>query len=126
MMLHISQARRRAAGAFAMLVIAASGCAKSNGGLKAPVPVVAASFATTRTVHPTAQLSGVVAPLQNIAISSDLQEPAASVPVNEGDVVRAGQVLVRLSTADLEAQLESAQRAAARLPRDLDPAAGRC
>ncbi|MBV8081608.1 MAG: efflux RND transporter periplasmic adaptor subunit [Candidatus Eremiobacteraeota bacterium] len=111
MTIHISRARR-AAGALAMLAVLASGCAKSSGGIKAPVPVVSAAAAAVRTVHPSAQLSGVVAPLQNVAITSDLQEPAASVPVNEGDVVRAGQVLVALSTADLQAQLEAAQRSA--------------
>ncbi|MBV8170853.1 MAG: efflux RND transporter periplasmic adaptor subunit [Candidatus Eremiobacteraeota bacterium] len=107
-----SAAHASAAVTLAIIAITAPGCAKSTGGLKAPVPVVPAAKATTRTVQPKVVLSGVVAPLQNVAITSDLQEPAASVPVNEGDVVRAGQVLVALSTADLQAQLEAAQRAA--------------
>jgi HlyD family secretion protein len=61
------------------------------------------------TVHATSTISGVIAPLQNVAITSQLVEAADSVPVNEGDRVRAGQVIAVLDTADLRAQLAQAQ-----------------
>ncbi len=41
-------------------------------------------------------IAGIIAPLQNVAISSSLSEPTLGVYVNEGDHVRKGQVLARL------------------------------
>ncbi|HVA36152.1 MAG TPA: efflux RND transporter periplasmic adaptor subunit [Candidatus Dormibacteraeota bacterium] len=78
-----------------------------------PPPAVAASAATERTITPASDLSGLVAPFQNVALTSDLTEPAVAVRVNEGDLVRRGEVLAVLSTADLRANLEAADRNAA-------------
>jgi multidrug efflux pump subunit AcrA (membrane-fusion protein) len=111
-MIQRGNAARTRATALLIFALAATGCARSATGIKPPVPVVPAAKAATRTVEPRVVLSGVVAPLQNVAITSDLQEPAASVPVNEGDVVRQGQLLVQLNVADLQAQLDAADRAA--------------
>lgn len=71
-----------------------------------PIPTAAAKQAT---VHATSSISGVIAPFQNVAITSSLSEPADSVNVLEGDHVRAGQVIAVLDTADLEAQLAQVQ-----------------
>ncbi len=71
-----------------------------------PIPTAAARATTVRA---TASISGVIAPLQNVAITSQLTEPADSVSVSEGDRVRAGQVIAVLDTADLQAQLAQAQ-----------------
>ncbi|HEY4441831.1 MAG TPA: efflux RND transporter periplasmic adaptor subunit [Candidatus Elarobacter sp.] len=57
------------------------------------------------TIAPTSTLSGTVAPLQNVAITSTLTEPADAVLVQEGDRVTRGQLLAQLDTADLQAQL---------------------
>jgi HlyD family secretion protein len=70
-----------------------------------PIPTAAAKPAT---VHATSTISGVIAPFQNVAITSSLSEPADSVSVLEGDRVRAGQVLAVLDTADLRAELAQA------------------
>jgi multidrug efflux pump subunit AcrA (membrane-fusion protein) len=70
----------------------------------AVVPVVTASYGT---VSPTSLLSGIVAPLQNVAITSSLAEPTDQINVQEGDHVRKGQVLAKLDTADLVAQYNS-------------------
>jgi hypothetical protein len=59
------------------------------------------------TIHATASISGVIAPLQNVAISSQLAEPADSVLVNEGEHVRAGQV-IRSSTRPTFARRQGA------------------
>jgi multidrug efflux pump subunit AcrA (membrane-fusion protein) len=67
---------------------------------------VAAKVATVRA---TSTISGVIAPLQNVAITSQLVEPTDSVTVNEGDRVHTGQVIAVLDTADLRAQLAQAQ-----------------
>jgi multidrug resistance efflux pump len=70
----------------------------------APVPT---AVAKEGTVHPVLSIAGIVAPLQNVAISSSLTEPADQVLVNEGDTVREGQTLAVLDTADLRANLEA-------------------
>ncbi len=57
----------------------------------------------------TATISGVIAPLQNVAISNTLSEPTDTVLVNEGDRVRSGQTLAVLDTSDLRAQLAQAE-----------------
>ena len=91
------------------------GCSQSAGGRHGgrgagaatpnPVPI---STAKITTVHATSTISGIIAPLQNVAISSSLTEPADQVYVNEGDVVHAGQTIALLDTADLRAELAQA------------------
>ncbi|MGH7737340.1 MAG: efflux RND transporter periplasmic adaptor subunit [Candidatus Tyrphobacter sp.] len=76
------------------------------GGSPAPVPTAVAS---TATVHPLLTISGIIAPYQNVMLSSDLVEPADLVAVNEGDHVHRGQLLAQLDTADLRAQLAADQ-----------------
>ena len=71
-----------------------------------PIPTTAAKLTSVRA---TASISGFIAPLQNVAISSSLAEPADRVSVNEGDHVRSGQTIAVLDTADLRAQLAQAQ-----------------
>lgn len=71
-----------------------------------PIPTTTAVQATLRG---TSTISGVIAPLQNVALSSQLAEVADAVPVNEGEHVQAGQLLAQLDTADLRAQLAQAQ-----------------
>ena len=71
-----------------------------------PVPTAAARQTTVRAAT---TISGVIAPLQNVAITSQLAEPTDAVNVNEGDQVHAGEVIAVLDTADLRAQLAQAQ-----------------
>ena len=95
---------------FAVCAVAllAAGC----GGSKRPprqagaavVPVATAAYGT---VMPTSSLSGTVAPLQNVGITSTLSEPTDAIYVQEGDHVRAGEVLARLDIADLQAEYDS-------------------
>jgi HlyD family secretion protein len=61
------------------------------------------------TVSPRTMLSGIIAPLQNVGITSSLAEPTDAVYVKEGDHVRRGQRLALLDTADLRAQLAEYQ-----------------
>jgi len=90
----------------AFAILAGSGCAARQAPAQA-APFVETSVAAFGEIEPGRQLAGIVAPYQNVAMQSTLAEPADSVLVREGDPVKAGQVLARLDTADLEAQLES-------------------
>ncbi|HMD03039.1 MAG TPA: biotin/lipoyl-binding protein, partial [Candidatus Baltobacteraceae bacterium] len=71
-----------------------------------PVPTTAARLTTVRA---SSTISGVIAPFQNVAITSSLAEPADQVRVNEGDHVTRGEVIAVLDTADLRGQLAQAQ-----------------
>ncbi|HEY1728901.1 MAG TPA: efflux RND transporter periplasmic adaptor subunit [Candidatus Baltobacteraceae bacterium] len=110
----------RLTAAVALLVIVLlAGCGRGSnrmrggfGGPASPAPIPTA-VAHQASVHPTLVIAGIIAPLQNVAISSTLSEPADTVSVNEGDRVRAGQVIAVFDTADLQAQLESQLRTAA-------------
>lgn len=85
-----------------------SGAAKRTRTAPSPNPIPT-SVAKQATVHATSTISGVIAPFQNVAITSSLSEPADSVNVLEGDHVKAGQVVAVLDTADLQAELAQAQ-----------------
>ena len=63
-------------------------------------------------VRPALALAGTIAPLQVVALSNSLAEPAQSVYVDEGDRVKQGQPLADLNVDDLRAQLASAQNTA--------------
>jgi multidrug efflux pump subunit AcrA (membrane-fusion protein) len=93
----------------AICLVVLVGCAGGAKQGQPPPPSVKVVSATSRTVKPAISLSGLIAPLQNVALSSNLQEPADSVYVNEGDRVQRGQILVRLNTSDLDASLAQAQ-----------------
>jgi HlyD family secretion protein len=70
----------------------------------AQVPV---AVAASGKVSPSSTLGGIIVPFQNVQMQSNLAEPVDAVYVNEGDHVKAGEVLARLDTRDLEAQLRS-------------------
>src|SRR5271157_4032427 len=104
---------RTAAASVLIALVILGGCGRSSNRMRggvggqasaAPIPTAVAQQAS---VKPTLVIAGIIAPLQNVAISSTLAEPADTVTVNEGDSVRAGQVVAVLDTADLRAQLES-------------------
>ena len=100
--------------AAAMLVVFAAGCMHRGGsgarggraGRASPAPApIPTAAARSVTVRPTVALAGIIAPLQNVAITASLSEPTKAVYVNEGDTVRAGQVLALQDVADLQANL---------------------
>jgi multidrug efflux pump subunit AcrA (membrane-fusion protein) len=86
--------------------LALSGCSHSRP-TQAPSPFVATSVAVDGAISPLEQLPGLIAPYQNVAIQSTLSEPADAVYVQEGDRVHKGEVLAKLDTSDLQAQLAS-------------------
>lgn len=92
----------------ALLTACGNQSGNASAATQSPPPRTVA--ATRGSVSPTLTLSGLVAPYQSIAISSTLQEPADAVYVREGDIVRAGQLLAQLNTADLDANYNAAKK----------------
>ncbi len=78
-------------------------------GQASPAPV-ATSTAAPMIVHPMVQIAGIIAPFQNVSLSSSLVEPTDSVAVIEGDYVSKGQVLAVLDTTDLRASYNAAEQ----------------
>jgi HlyD family secretion protein len=89
----------------ALATLAVFGCSKTPKQAQAPPLVVATSVTSFGRVRPAETLAGIVAPFENVAISTTLSEPVDRVTVQEGDRVQAGQLLAQLNTADLQAQL---------------------
>lgn len=92
------------------VVLAAGLSACSKAAPENPKPAAAqvpVAVAATGNVSPSSVLGGIIVPYQNVQVQSNLAEPADEVLVNEGDHVRAGQVLARLDTRDLQANLRS-------------------
>ncbi len=105
---------------FAVLVLCAvvvcAGCGggrhRGRGGPSPGPASVPTAAAEPVTVHPTVQIAGIIAPYQNVAISSSLSEPTDSVSVIQGDEVHRGQTLAVLDTTDLRASLNAAESSA--------------
>jgi HlyD family secretion protein len=99
-------ARVRRSSALLVLGLAAlAGCSHPEAPKTPPPPSVAVTVAREASLDPAQTLPGLIAPYQSVAIQSDLTEPADEVNVQEGDRVTKGEVLARLDTADLEANL---------------------
>jgi multidrug efflux pump subunit AcrA (membrane-fusion protein) len=66
--------------------------------------------AAPATVKPKVQIAGIIAPYQNVSISSQLSEPADAVHVIQGDHVYRGEILAVLDTSDLTANYNADER----------------
>jgi multidrug efflux pump subunit AcrA (membrane-fusion protein) len=86
-----------------------TGCGGGQTAQKASAAVVPVVAAHSGTVHPSTVLPGIIAPLQNVGITSSLVEPTDNVYVNEGDHVHRGELIALLDTADLRSQLAQYQ-----------------
>lgn len=97
-----------------LLVVGCAGCGNAAAAdpksSPSPLPRVVTAVARQGTIHPSLLIAGVIAPYRQVGIAANLSEPITTVDVQEGQRVRAGQVLARLLTDDLEAQLASAER----------------
>lgn len=104
---------RRLVGALAVVLVTASACS-SESHEKAP-DLVPRTSGTLYTVHDTLvqatfAAAGIAAPVQQAILSTKLMGTVTQVLVKEGDLVSAGQLLVRIDARDLGAK--SAQAAA--------------
>ena len=91
----------------AVLLVAALTACGPKKSQETAAPYVPTTVAQTGMLVPSSTMSGLIAPYENVAIQSDLTEPADSVDVQEGDRVHKGEVLAQLDVADLQAQLQS-------------------
>ncbi|HTV91458.1 MAG TPA: efflux RND transporter periplasmic adaptor subunit [Verrucomicrobiae bacterium] len=101
-----------------LLALAVAGCGGARarhhrGGSPAAAQAIPTATAGPATVKPTAQIAGIIAPYQNVSISSSLSEPTDVVNVIQGDHVHKGQVLAVLDTTDLVANYNADERNAA-------------
>ncbi len=95
--------------------LSASACSHgtANPAPSLPAPVSVQTVTAKRgTIAPYETLPGLIAPHQNVGLSSSLAEPAVAVNVREGDAVHQGEVIAVLATDDLEASLQSALQTA--------------
>jgi HlyD family secretion protein len=99
----------RLAAASLLAATLATGCGGKQPTQQASAAVVPVMAAAQGTVYPHAVLAGIIAPLQNVGITSSLVEPTDSVYVKEGDHVHRGQLIALLDTADLRTQLAQYQ-----------------
>lgn len=81
---------------------------RGPGGERPPTPVEVAR-ATLDTVGRAIRATGNVEPIRTVAVNSQLAGALLEVRVEEGDRVREGQVLARIDSRELQAQLRSAE-----------------
>jgi len=89
------------------------GCSSSGGAQSAATPTASATAKTAKTSGASAQ--GYVTPVRRADLAFRAGGRVAQVLVKEGDVVRAGQPLVKLQDAEQKAGLAQAQADLARL-----------
>ena len=106
-----------ACAAIALVALAIAGCGGATrhhrGSGAAGAQTIPTATAHPATVKPQVQIAGIVAPFQNVSISSSLSEPTDVVNVIQGDHVHRGQVLAVLDTTDLRANYNADERNAA-------------
>jgi RND family efflux transporter MFP subunit len=93
------------AGTAALMIVA--GCSRSTPDVAQVAPPRAAGTTYTvrdTTLRATFDASGVAAPLQQATLSTKLMGTVLTVSVHEGNVVSAGQVLIRIDARDLAAR----------------------
>ena len=102
-----------AIGVLALTIAGCGGATRHHRGGPAAAAAIPTATAGPATVKPSAQIAGIVAPYQNVSISSSLSEPTDVVNVIQGDHVHKGEVLAVLDTTDLVANYNADERNAA-------------
>ena len=77
-------------------------------GANAPLPVEVATV-TRGTIATSDPITGSIAALQDVQLSARVSGRVTAVNYREGQVVRAGQIIVQQDAADLEANVQAAQ-----------------
>ncbi|MCL1809183.1 MAG: efflux RND transporter periplasmic adaptor subunit [Clostridiales bacterium] len=92
--------------ALAMPLLLAAGCAAGPSDV-----TVRIAEAQAKALETSVEISGVLAPVESVNISSKISGKASSADFEVGETVEKGQLLVQLDMAELNAQLASAQAA---------------
>jgi len=103
------------------LALAAAGCARARAAdpvADRPVPVRVAPLAV-ETAAPTVSATGTLGPKEELSLGFKTGGVVASVRVDEGRAVRAGQVLATLDPGEIGPAVARAQSAADKAERDL-------
>ncbi|MGI4790783.1 MAG: efflux RND transporter periplasmic adaptor subunit [Janthinobacterium lividum] len=87
---------------------AAGGGKSGAAGPNAPVPVEVASV-TRGTIAASVQVTGSIAALQDVQLSARVSGRVTAVNYREGQVVRAGQIIVQQDATDLQANVNAAK-----------------
>lgn len=102
-----TRSRKYAAIAVVLVIIAAAvGLAKRNGGAK---PIVRTDVVRRGTVTVSVSANGVLQPLTTVEVRSNVGGQVVELTVDEGDYVRAGQLIARIDPSDSITQLRQAQ-----------------
>jgi multidrug efflux system membrane fusion protein len=104
-----------------MAAIHLTGCSRSAGGtVAAPVRSVQVAAVSAAALDNTLRAVGLLTPKDEARLSFKVGGLIESIRVEEGQAVKAGQVLAVLKPAEINASLEQARQAAAKARRDLE------
>lgn len=109
---------RRSLPIWLCLLIAACGTPEKGTSAKSPVPVVRTVIANAQNGAPFIQMVGTAAWRQETPLGFTSDGQIARVLVNEGEIVRAGQLLATLDTTPIAAELAAVQAEARRAQSD--------
>jgi RND family efflux transporter MFP subunit len=93
---------------------------RASGTVAAPMRTVHVAAVTDATLDNTLRAVGLLTPKDEARLSFKVGGLIESIQVEEGQSVRAGQVLAVLKPAEINASLEQARQATAKAQRDLD------
>jgi membrane fusion protein, multidrug efflux system len=110
----------RIAAALALGVIVVACSHRASGTAAAPVRMVRVAAVTDAALDNTLRAAGLLTPKDEARLSFKVGGLVESISVEEGQSVKAGQVLAVLKPAEIMASLEQARQATAKARRDLD------
>jgi membrane fusion protein, multidrug efflux system len=93
---------------------------KASGTVAAPVRTVQVAAVSDATLDNTLRAVGLLTPKDEARLSFKVAGLVESIPVEEGQTVKAGQLLAVLKPAEIDASLEQARQATAKAQRDLE------
>ncbi|MDH7601363.1 MAG: efflux RND transporter periplasmic adaptor subunit [Armatimonadota bacterium] len=89
-----------------VIILAAVGLAKKNGGAK---PIIRTDVVKRGTVTVSVSANGVLQPLTTVEVRSNVGGQVVELTIDEGDYVKAGQLIARIDPSDSLTQLRQAQ-----------------
>lgn len=110
---------------FTVAILAASGCGRGHDRAAAPAPAgqpVAVQVATVerRTTPRTIEVPGTVRPVDRATLAAKVMGTVDSVAITLGQRVRRGDVLLRISAAEIDARVTQAEARLEQVTRDFE------